>query len=238
MATVRDLITSSLRKLNIVGAGQNMTAEDATDGLSNLNQMLSAWSADGQVIFSRAVDSHPLVAGVQTITMGPGGTIDTTRPTGITQATINLGVIVYQLNIWSQNTISTQSFPTLQGITSDIYVNNGNPLLTLQLYPVPIGGLTLNIYSMKALSTLGLNDTVDLPPGFEEAIIYNLAVRIATEYQREASQTVKEVAHSSKAVIMRNNQQYTQPVSAVDDALNPKYMNGNNNWGFNIYGGF
>jgi hypothetical protein len=236
MATVRDLISSSLRKLSILGAGENLTAEDATDGLNSLNQMLSSWSADGQVIFSRSVDSIPLTSGLQTYTMGIGGAINTARPAGITQATINLGSTVYMLNIWNSNVISTQGFPTLQGIPSDIYVNNGNPLLTLQLYPVPIGGLTLNIYSMKPLSSLALNDTVDLPPGFEEAIIYNLAVRIAPEYDREASQTVKEMASESKGVIMRNNQQYSQAVSAVDEALNPRYMNGNF-WGYNIYGG-
>jgi hypothetical protein len=236
MTTVRELIQSALRLTSVIGAGENMTAEDATDGLASLNQMLSSWSADGQVIFNRVTDSIPLNAGVANYTMGPGGDIDTTRPIGISQATLNLGVIVYNLDIWSQNTVSQAAFPTLPGIPSELFVNNSNPLIGLRLYPVPIDGLTLNIYSMKPLETLTLNTVLDLPPGFERALRYNLAVEIAPEYEREASRTVQNIAFESLSTIKRNNQQYNQPESKVDDALNPRWMNGDY-WSYNIYGG-
>jgi len=237
MATVRDLISSSLRKITVLGAGENMTAEDATDGLNSLNQMLDSWSADGQVIYSRSVNTKALSSGVLTYTMGPGGDIDTARPVSITEATITLNQIVTPLQIWGAETYSTLGFPSLQGIPSNIYVNNSVPLLTLQLYPVPIGGLTLTLYSMKKLSDFGLNDTVILPPGYERALIYNLAVEIAPEYEREASATVKNIASDSLSTIKRNNQQYAAPTMAVDPMLSQRYTN-DGLWGFNIYAGF
>ena len=43
----RDLITRSLKKLNIVARGEVATAEEAADGLTTLNEMLHAWETDG-----------------------------------------------------------------------------------------------------------------------------------------------------------------------------------------------
>lgn len=237
MTTVRDLISSSLRKITVLGAGENMSAEDATDGLNSLNQMLDSWSADGQVIYSRSVDTINLSSGVLSYTMGPSGDINTARPVSITEATITQGgLLMNPLMIWGAETYSTLGFPSLQGIPSNLYVNNSFPLLELKLYPVPIGGLQLNIYSMKKLSDFSLNDTVELPPGYERALIYNLAVEIAPEYEREASATVKNIASDSLSTIKRNNQQYPAPTMAVDPALSQRYTN-DGLWGFNIYSG-
>lgn len=237
MTTVRDLISSSLRKISILGAGENLTAEDATDGLNSLNQMLDSWSADGQVIYSRSVDTKNLSSGVLSYTMGPSGDINTARPVSITNATITQGtVLMNTLMIWGAETYSTLGFPSAQGIPTNLYVNNDVPLLGLKLYPVPIGGLTLTIYSMKKLSDFGLNDVVELPPGYERAIIHNLAVEIAPEYERDASKTVRDIASESLSTIKRNNQQYPAPTMAVDAALSQRYTN-NGLWGFNIYSG-
>jgi hypothetical protein len=235
MTTTRDLIQSSLRLINIAGAGENMTPEDAVDGLATLNQLLSSWSADGKVIYSRSVDTKALSGGVQSYTMGVGGDINTTRPVSITQATLTLGGVVTPIEIWAQETFSVLSLPTLQGgIPYQMFVNNGNPLVTLQLWPIPSSGQTLTLYSIKPLSTLALNDTLDLPPGYERALRYNLAVEFAPEYEREASATVKDVARESLGTIMRNNQQYQPPTMVVDSIL---YTSWYDNWGFNIYSG-
>lgn len=237
MTTVRDLISSSLRLINVLGAGENMSPEDAVDGLATLNQMVSSWSTDGTVVFSRSTDTKALTSGVQTLTMGTGGDINTTRPIAITQATVTLNQISYPLSIWSQNTKSTLSYPTLPGaIPTELYINNGNPLLTLFLYPAPAGGLTLTIYSMKPLSEMTLNTVLDLPPGYERALRYNLAVEFAPEYEREASRTVQNIAYDALQAIKRNNAQYSQPTMSVDGILLvDNYYD--NNW-FNIYGGF
>jgi hypothetical protein len=237
MATVRDLISSALRKITVLGAGENMTAEDATDGLNSLNQMLDSWSADGQVIYSRSTDTLALTTGDLSYTMGPSGDINTARPVSITQATITQGgTIITPMNILGAETYSTLGFPSLQGIPENLYVNNSVPLLELKLYPVPISGLTLTIYSMKKLSDFALNDTVILPPGYERALVYNLAVEIAPEYEREASSTVKNIASDALSTIKRNNQQYPAPLMAVDPMLGQRYTN-EGLWGFNIYGG-
>lgn len=239
MTTTRDLIRQSLSLITVVGAGENMTAEDAADNLRLLNQMLDMWSSDGAVIYNRSIDTKALNSGVQSYTMGPSGDINTIRPVGITQATITLGDVVTPVNIWSENTFSTLTLPTLQGGTPyDMYVNNGFPLLTLQLYPIPTSGQTLTLYSMKPLTNLGINDVISLPPGYEMAIVYNLAVMTAPQYEREASPTVKKIADRSLSTVKANNLQYAQPTMAVDPALDIRWTNNGNTWGYNIYGGY
>lgn len=237
MVTTRDLIISSLENISIIGAGENLTAEDATSCLRALNQMLDSWSADGQVIYSRSVDTINLSAGVLNYTMGPSGDINTARPVSITEATINQGQLRYPLQIWGSETYSTLGFPSLQGIPYNLYVNNSNPTLELKLYPVPIGGLGLTIYSMKKLSDLTLNDTIALPPGYERALIYNLSIEVAPKFDREASATVRDIARESLSTIKRNNQQYPPPTMAVDPMLDQRYTN-DGLWGFNIYAGY
>lgn len=238
MTTVRDIIASTLKRIAILGAGQQMTAEDATDGVRMLNQLLSSWSADGTVIFSKSTDTKVIGAGVQTYTMGPGGDINTTRPVMITAATVTLGVIAYPLQLWSQSVESTLSFPTLQAaIPTGLYINNGSPLLTLFLYPSPGAGLTLTLYSLKPLANLTLDTVLDLPPGYEWALINNLATVWAPDFEREASQSVKDAAYDSLQAIKRNNDQYSPATMAVSGILlvNNDYYN---NYNFNIYGGF
>jgi len=238
MTTTRDLIRQALSSISVIGAGENMTAEDANDTLRLLNQMLSSWSADGAVIFNRSVDTKVLSAGVSTYTMGPSGDINTTRPVGISQATITLSQIVTPVNIWSQNTYSVLSFPTLQGpVPTDMFVNNGVPLLTLQLYPVPSSATTLTIYSMKPLDTLTLDTTLALPPGYEAALWSNLAIYAAPFYEREATKSIREIASTTLSTVKANNLQYNQAPMMADLAWDVRFTNNGNTWGYNIYGG-
>ena len=47
MATARDIVTRALRKRKVLSSGEDPTADELTDGLDALNDMLAAWSIDG-----------------------------------------------------------------------------------------------------------------------------------------------------------------------------------------------
>lgn len=238
MTTVRDLIRDSLGLINVVGAGEDLTAEDAVDNLNAMNRMLDTWAAGGLTIYSRSIDTHTLLGNVQTYTMGPGGDINTPRPTIIQQATITLGSIVTPMNIWAQDAFATLPMPTLQGAyPTDLFVNNGSPLLTLKFYPIPVSGMVFTCYSLKKMTDLTLNSVIEMPPGYQDAIIYNLAVRRAPAYEREALPTVKNTALAAYNAIVANNLQYSEPTMAVDIALWPRYSDANWQYGFNIFSG-
>lgn len=45
MATATDIIKGALRKLGVLASNEELSAEDATDGLEALNDMCNAWAA-------------------------------------------------------------------------------------------------------------------------------------------------------------------------------------------------
>lgn len=47
MATARDIITRALRARKVLAGGEDATAEELSDGLAHLNEMLAFWATDG-----------------------------------------------------------------------------------------------------------------------------------------------------------------------------------------------
>lgn len=194
-----------------------MTAEDASDSLVTLNQMVDTWSAEGSTIYARSTDTK-VMTGASSYTMGTGGDISTTRPVFITDATYTLGTTIYPLRVYASNARAQLSNVTQSGIPEALYVNTGNPLYTIQINPIPASG-TLTLYSMKPLGSFGMDDVLALPPGYEETLKYNLGIRLAPEYERDVSREIKDIARDGLLVVKRNNRQYSQPLMRVDSGL-------------------
>ena len=77
---------------------------------------------------------------------------------------------------------------------------------------------TLVLDSWKPLSTLAaLTTSLSLPPGYERALRYALALELAPEYGRQVSEIVMAAAVESKAAIKRMN--IAPAYLQVDDAL-------------------
>lgn len=209
--TGRDAVAASLRLLGVLASGETSSAAEATDGLSALNRMLGSWSAEGSMVPFKVREEFTLTPGTASYTMGPSGVFNTTRPIDIERATIEIQsstpVSEYPVRIV---TIAEWAAIGLKDLASDVptdlYPEGTYPLETLNLYPVPSVANKLVLYSMKALTAIATLDTaVSLPPGYDRAIIYNLAVELAPEYGKAVPDTVAMVAMESKATLMRLN---------------------------------
>jgi hypothetical protein len=121
VTTGRDLVAASHRKIGALAAGESLEAQQATDGLAELNRMLSSWSTEG--------------------------------------------------------------------------------LMGFEVFASPID----------------LDTEIELPPGYEDAIIYNLSVRLAPEYGKPMRADLVGLAMDSKANVKRSNM--TPQIMEVDDAL-------------------
>ncbi len=232
MTTVRDILESALRKISALGSGESMTAEEAADGLKLLNQMISSWAADGATIYTESLDTYSMVAGDNTVTMGSGGDINTTRPVrflGFNALFGNVSNPIAERDVTFYSGIVDK---TVQGIPEIVWPDYNYPTMTLTFWPVPLSGVTLNVYSEKPLAAFtDINDTVNLAPGYEMALIFNLAVTWAPDFEREASATVQSVAAKSLANIKRANRANQSITSDMDQAL-MDYRT------FNIYSGY
>lgn len=215
--TARDIVTDILRKIHVLGAGASLDETEANDVLSTVNDMLATWSVQGNLVFTETEETFNLVNGQAAYTIGSGGDFNTTRPVKITSAYISIGDTDYPLVSYEQAEYSAIADKEVTG-TPDIYYYDADfPLATIKLYPVPSGVDTITINSEKPLTGFTDLDTVyALPPEYRSAIVYNGAVWVAPEYEREASMTVKKLATQTKTAVKTQNAKNNKNSSVVD----------------------
>ena len=71
-------ITSALRSIGALEAGEQPTSEMATDAFNLLNEMLDQWSNDHLMIFTQQEVIQELTGGQYIYTIGPGGSVGAT----------------------------------------------------------------------------------------------------------------------------------------------------------------
>lgn len=219
MATARDIINRSLKLIGVLAQGETATADQLTDGLDALNDMLDSWSTQNLMIYQYTDEELTLAPSQSVYTMGSGGDLDTTRPIEI----VNM--------IWRDNTdgldLPIKIVPQAQykyepnkdtenSVISTCYVNYKHPLVELTFWPVPSTAEKVEITSYKPLTTYSaLSTTVDLPPGYLKALRFNLAIELAPEYGIEPSPYVDREASRARANIKRQNKKPIRSRSEV-----------------------
>lgn len=209
--TGRELITAALRKIGAIASSEALSADEATDGLAEANRMLGSWSADGLMIHYKVRETLVLTASDGSYTVGSSGNLNTTRPVKIVSASIldtsqtpnvERPIRVISLAEWVR--IAAKD---VNGLPYFMYPDMAFPLLTVNLYPRPSStAYTLVLWSEKALTEIATLDTsISLPPGYDDALIHNLAIRLAPEYGKAPSEALYKLAEETKSNLMRQN---------------------------------
>ncbi len=207
--TVRDLLTRSLRIATVLGGADQISADDAADALLSLNQMLDAWQAERLYAYTIDTQTLALTAGVTSYTIGPAGNINLAlRPPKIewafTRDSQNFDRALQMVPREVYQSIALKSlgntFPTL------LFYEPQFPVGQLYLWPAPPASLTLYLGTWEVLTEYAdLNATVALPPGFEDAIVYSMAERMAPEYGEPADPAVQRMAAMARARVKNLN---------------------------------
>lgn len=220
MATALDIIKRSMRLVKALGSGETPNNDEQTDGLTALNDMLDSWSIQNLAIYQIQDESFTWSSGQTTRTMGDGGDFDTDRPIEIEGVFQRLNDIDYPIQKATQQQYSAIPDKTTQStIVTWLYPDMAYPLATLYAWPVPSQDVTVHIQSWKPLQSFSAASTeVSLPPGYREAITYNLAVRLADEYEKAVPPSVfRRAASGLRTIKQRNNR---TPNAVVE----PAYM--------------
>ncbi len=211
MATVRRLITRSLRLINAVATGETPTADEEQDALEALNNLLEGWSVQRLLIHTISRQVFPLTAGKHEYTIGIGGDFNVTRPIQIERALLQLvGTQDFELPISiidhrEYSEISTKL--TQSTIPTTMWDDRNFPLRKLTLWPVPTEAshsLVLHLWQPLTQFT-SVNEDVAFPTGYERALRYNLAVELAPEFGRPVTPVVAQIAVDSLDEIKRQN---------------------------------
>lgn len=232
MTTAIDLITRSGRIAGTLGKSETPDADEASFALTALNSMLASWSIERLDVPYIVRESLTLSASQSTYTMGSGGDLNTTRPTRIDDSCyVTINSVNYPITLIDNDAYAGLPVPT---VTSNyswfLFVDYQYPLVRLKFYPVPNTTGTVSIASWKQLQQFTtLTDTLVLPPGYERAIVFNLAVEYWGAEMGTASVIpphVLKIATDSKANIKRINAPSPIMTSGVG-YMNNRYASGN-----------
>ena len=210
MATASSMVIRALRLIGEKEVGGSLSSAEQTAYLSDLNAMMESWSLERLMCYHEVEDSKALTVSDASYTIGSGGDWNTTRPTTITQAWIrdssNLDSPVEIINQQAYNLIVQK---TVDGTYPQyLYYDTAYSTArgTIYIYPEPSAALTLYITSWKQLTQFAtIGETVALPPGYQRAIEFNLAVELAGGF-KSVSAEVAKIARESKAAIKSFNQ--------------------------------
>ncbi len=182
-----DYIKDAFALLGVYSPGQDIPAAHAQTALRQINRMLGTWSADIDSVYSETQDTLVLTPGDASYTVGPTGDLVTSKPLNLLEAHIHDSAgIDHSLRVVPfreyQEIILKTSPSTIPQVIS---WNPTNPNVSILLWPVPNTNYTLYITSEKALASVTLAGEYVVPDGYDDAIVWNLAVLLAPVYGRQ-----------------------------------------------------
>lgn len=230
MYTGGDLVRAAMRLIQVSAVDTDLTASELTDGIQSLNRMIDAWSLEELMLYQVIREQFELQSGQNPYSIGLGGDFNTTRPTKIVGAylTLNNGNIpvdypMIVLNYDDYNAIRLKTLST--NFPGYLYYQPSFPVGEVYIYPIfspndpsTQGPAYVTITSWKPFDMV-VDPTayIALPPGYWEAIVFNLATRIAEEYQFDMRPSTLQLAQQALKKIKRMNQR--TPTLQTDVAL-------------------
>lgn len=228
--------------LNVFQPGESLPANDAQTAFRALNRMIGQWQLDTMTppvsireVFSMVANQGGPEA---PYTIGPGGDFDTTRPTAqsLLGASLLLAGTVPRVEI-PRVLYTDEQYQAIQikdlanSLWTGVYYNPTytGGLGSLNFWPVPNTAINdFILYRQQPLSAfVSLAAVYDLPDGYEEALVYNLARRLATPYGRTLGDDAQAIAQRSLGLVQRSN------VQMSDLGVEPMYA-GSARRGYNI----
>lgn len=206
MATASSLIIRGLQMIGEKLIGDTLTSAEETAWLAVMNAMLDSWSLERLMCYQLVQESKALTTSVGSYTIGSGGSFNTTRPTKIVDPCFvrDANDIDYPLEVIDARTYGVIWKKTLDGTYPKYLFYDAafaSSLATIYLWPEPAASLTLYINSPKQITQFtAIGTTMVLPPGYEEALSANFAIRAAAGYRAVPPEVVK-IARDAKAAI-------------------------------------
>ena len=207
MATGKTILKGALRVLNVKASVDSLSSEELNDGKESLNQLIESWSNEKLMQPALVEITHTLTASDGQYSIGSGGDIDTTRPLHIESAVLRKDNHDYRMDMMeSREWSSLFRKTTVTPIPRKIYYRESYPLGEINLYPVPTEANILVMQVWTQITAISnMDTTLTLPPGYERALKYNLAMDIAPEDGKQATQDIARIASTSKKGIKNSN---------------------------------
>ena len=205
--------------LGVLASGESPTSDDTANALFALNSMLSSWRNEKLMVYALQDISVTLIDGTASYTIGPSGAGTTaTNPIRIESARVTVSSMDYTVSIITDKQYNAIIDKTSQSDYPQVlYWNFSQANGTAYVWPVPNAANTLKLSVWTPFAAFAsASETITLPPGYEDAMASNLAVYLSAEYDGiEVSNTVADMARTSKAAIKRINHKPFESVTQL-----------------------
>ena len=204
--TAQNLIDGALRLIGVYSTGTVITPEEYESCLTIMNRMLDRWNLTDLLVYSKSITTFPFIAGKAFYTLGTGGDFDMPRPAKLERISVQIpGSSGYNMempldadfNLESWQSLVVKSTPSIFPLAC--YNNPNFPFMELNFWPIPQGPASVVLYTWDLMPLISdLADNVELPNGYSDAVVYNLAVRLAQIFDRMPSPELLAEAKASK----------------------------------------
>ena len=238
---VSDLIDQSFIDLGMTQPGVAISSATQAHAFRVLNQMMLQWSTEGATVFNRVLQTFTLVAGTSAYTLGSGGSFATTSslraqkvtawiatsgdmreggtPLGMDEfgaacVAAQAALAALYAEAATEGVVTTVPAPLVAPIPLLVGCDTAYPLINVRVYPQPSaapGNLEL-AYWVPIVAFAAVSDGLTgLPPGYEAAIHFNLAVALEPQYARAGGPDpiLAANAQNTKASIVEQNRMIT-----------------------------
>lgn len=192
----------------MLASGDTYTTQEGVDALSVLNGLLNEWRAMRLTIYAQSRHAYTLTANVGAYAIGEDATFHQARPLWFDAITyVASGGQEIPLHIflpgeweWTDKTLTT-SIPSAVRIGTDM------SWTTLTFYPIPSESVAVAIYcpDPNLVSLASVDTAISVPPGWWNALRYNLALELSEEFGKPISAFLVKRAQDTLALIKRQN---------------------------------
>lgn len=211
--TAADLIASALYEIGVQAAGEPIEPQDAAWGLEKLQRQIDQWNARRELIFSTSFNLYTLLANHAPHTIGPGGDFkEPVRPVTIVSASFVLNggsanpvdtpITLRDDAWWAANPLKSLA----SSVVTDLYYDAASPLGNLNFYPIPNASFPVRLEIWSSLAqAVSLATKLGFVQGYWDAIVLDLAVRLAPSFQMPVTPEMREGWNRAMRIIEANN---------------------------------
>jgi len=229
MALARIIIQDALTEIGVYSTGEAMSAADAHLGLLRFQNLIDAWAADRLTLYITPRVAFTIPSGTSEMTIGEDLPVDieTVRPTFlqglnwiVPGSSPEVEVPMGQMDYDQYMALSIKELPS--SLPTQFFFSNGFPNATLFFWPQVTQDVDCALYYPHGVgSPATLFSDVIGPAGYQEAFMYQLAIRLCNPFGRTMPPSLPQMAAEAYARMKRPN---TQPgLLGVDAALVPTF---------------
>jgi hypothetical protein len=210
---VLTVIKEAYQELNVFQPGATIPAPQLTFALSKANQLIDNWNAERAKVWAEIFTQFNLTPNLSPHTIGPSGATFTMaiRPVTLDGCSLNLNTstpnVFVGIDIISWEEYQGLSVPGIStSIPTVVYYETDWPKGKLFFYPIPNYAYPVRLATRTLLGVLAIGDSIDFPPGYQEAFTLTLTEAIATATGRAVPAQTAKNAQKARARIETNNQ--------------------------------